>query len=100
MQSTIKLRGNQRDGYTLTVSLPQDWLNWFTRRMGVPVCGEPLCGTWGQSIEGEQSRVRKVFPSSIEKADFLIDDIRGDIKAAKTALANIKDIEKTVVVDL
>lgn len=94
MVAKIVIDGNGGVGYTLTVHLPQAWVDQFALITDIIICGCTVNGRWGQT-DGDM-RVASCAFGTILDAMAEGDRVAADIEAANAALAAKYSCEKEI----
>jgi hypothetical protein len=100
MQATIKIEGNQVQGYTLTLMLPTAWVAQFETRCQQRVADEKLCSMWGSDDAPAGMRCKVFSHDSLGSATHHAATLRSAIEAAKVYLKSVVETDHTVSIDL
>lgn len=100
MEATLSIKGNKRDGYVLTVSLPSEWVAQFTARMHAVIWHERLYRSWGVRSEDGTRDVTEQHYDTLADALSRMEDVKGHILAAKEALADLEYVDRSYIVRL
>lgn len=100
MEARVTITGSEIRGYEMTLTLPVKWLERFDGRGRRPeVLDEPLHSVWaGPYVAG--LRLRRKAYDDLASVEALVERVKREISAARSALQEEQRIEREIIIDL